>query len=111
MKKKIAIKLKAITLSTKGRNKHLPVHLSKNKGRRKACMQYTLYGRHVQSTRQSKLWIKRKIAKQNSKNKSKDKENIHLFQNKVLTMDEGHLELKLAIKIRMSIQTWTKICS
>ena len=55
--------------------------------------------------------IKRKIAKQNSKNKSKDEENIHLFQNKVLIMDEGHLELKLAIKIRMSIQTWTKICS
>jgi len=68
-------------LSTKGRNKHLPVHLSKNKGQRKACMQYTLYGRHVQSTKQSKLWTKRKIAKQNSKNKSKGEENIHLLQN------------------------------
>ena len=71
-------------------------------------MQYTLYGRHVQSTGQSKLWKKRKIAKQNSKNKSKDEENIHLFQNKVLIMDEEHLELKLEIKIRMSIQNMDK---
>ena len=47
----------------------------------------------------------KKLAKQNSKNKSKDEENIHLFQNKILTMDEGHLELKLGIKIIMSIQT------
>ena len=45
----------------------------------------------------------KKLAKQNSKNKSKDEKNIHLFQNKILTMDEGHLELKLAIKIRLSI--------
>ena len=45
-----------------------------------------------------KLWTKIKIAKKNSKNKSKDEENIHLFQNKVLTMDKGHLELKLATK-------------
>ena len=64
-------------------------------------MQYTLYGRHVESTKQSKLWTKRKIAKQNSKNKSKGEENIHLLQNS--PNDEGYLELKLAIKIRMSI--------
>ena len=80
-KRKIAIKPKAIMLSTKGKNKHLLVHLSKKKGQRKACMRYTLYGRHVQSTKQSKQWTKRKIAKQNSKNKSKGKQNIHLFQN------------------------------
>ena len=61
-------------------------------------MQYTLHGQSIQSTRQSKLWTKIKIAKKNSKNKSKDEENIHLFQNKVLTMDKGHLELKLATK-------------
>ena len=52
--------------------------------------------------------MKRKIANQNSKNKSKDEKSIHLFQRKVLTMDEGHLELKLALKIRMNIQTWMK---
>ena len=61
-------------------------------------MQYTLHGQNIQSTRQSKLWTKIKIAKKISKNKSKDEENIHLFQNKVLTMDKGHLELKLATK-------------
>ena len=74
-------------------------------------MQYTLYGRHIQSTKQSKLWTKRKIAKKNSKNKSKDRENIRLFQNKVPIMDEGQLELKFAIKIRISIRTWMKIYS
>ena len=68
-------------LSTKGKNKHLLVHLSKKKGQRKACMRYTLYGRHVQSIKQSKQWTKRKTAKQNSKNKPKGKQNIHLFQN------------------------------
>ena len=35
-------------------------------------------------------------------NKSKDKESVHILRNKVLTMDEEHLELKLAIKIRLS---------
>ena len=74
-------------------------------------MQYTLYGRHIQSTKPSKLWTKRKIAKKNSKNKSKDRENIRLFQNKVPIMDEGQLELKFAIKIRISIRTWMKIYS
>ena len=47
-------------------------------------MQYTLSGQYIQPTKQSKLWMKRKTAKQkNSKNKSKDEENIYMFQNKI----------------------------
>ena len=60
----------------------------------------TFYGQHVQPAKKSKLWIKR-ITKQSSKNKSKDEENVHIFQNEVLNMDEKHLELNLAIWIKV----------
>ena len=47
-------------------------------------MQYTISGQYIQPTKQSKLWMKRKTTKQkNSKNKSKDEENIYMFQNKI----------------------------
>ena len=46
--------------------------------------------------------MEKKNTKQSSKNKSRDKESVHILRNKVLTMDEEHLELKLAIKIRLS---------
>ena len=79
---------------------NLPVHSSKkiNDEEKHACD--TFYGQHVQPAKKSKLWIKR-ITKQSSKNKSKDKENIRIFQDEVLNMNEKHMKLNLAIWIKV----------
>ena len=76
-------KTKGNNTKYEGKEQTLPSTLVQiSKGEEKhACNIF--YGQHVQS----KIWAKR-ITKKSSKNKSEDKENIHIFQNEGLNIDE-----------------------